>query len=106
MRLIFARIYLNLIHKIKTNMKQNIKHNHVRGGNRGRPPTKPAVLKDGFYFEVRNRATDPGTGVKIWKATLEEMIEAAEQYRKTKLVIVLGAYKNGVPVAEKKKKAA
>ena len=86
----------------------NIKGNHARGGNRGRPPTKPAVLKDGFYFEVRNRATDPGTGVKIWKATREEMLEAAEQYRKTKLVIILGPYKNGNPLSEpvKKKKAA
>ena len=86
----------------------NIKNNHSRGGNRGRPPTKPAVLKDGFYFEVRNRATDPGTGVKIWKGTLAEMLDAAEQYRKTKLVVILGAYKNGSPVADagKKKKAA
>ena len=87
---------------------KNIKHNHTRGGNRGRPPTKPAVLKDGFYFEVRNRATDPGTGVKIWKATRAEMLEAATEYRKTKLVVILGAYKNGSPVSEpeKKKKAA
>ena len=82
----------------------NIKRDHVRGGNRGRPPTKPAVLKDGFYFEVRNRATDPGTGVKIWKGTWEEMIEAAEQYRKTKLVIVLGAYKDGAPLSGKANK--
>jgi len=81
------------------------------GGNRGRPPTKPAVLKDGFYFEVRNRATDPGTGVKIWKRTKEEMLAAVEDYRKTKLVIILGAYKDGNPiipttiVAKKKRKA-
>lgn len=82
------------------------------GGNRGRPPTKPAVLKDGFYFEVRNRATDPGTGVKIWKGTYAEMITAVEEYRKTKLVIILGAYKGGNPVEpnalmnKKRKKAA
>ena len=87
----------------------NIKGNHARGGNRGRPPTRPAVLKDGFYIEVRNRATDPGTGVKICKSTYEEMLEAVSEYRKTKLVVILGAYKNGNPVnstAHKKKKAA
>lgn len=90
----------------KTMKLNNIKGH--RGGNRGRPPTKPAVLKDGFYIEVRNRATDPGTGVKIWKGTEEEMDEAAAEYRKTKLVIILGAYKNGAPVNQvlKKKKAA
>lgn len=92
-----------------------MKLNNMRGGkgkhgNRGRPPTKPVVFKDGFYFEVRNRATDPGTGVKICKATNAEMLVAAEEYRKTKLVIVLGAYKNGKPVnaimSRRKKKAA
>ena len=87
----------------------NIKGNHARGGNRGRPPTRPAVLKDGFYIEVRNRATDPGTGVKIWKGSYDEMLEAVAEYRKTKLVVILGAYKNGNPVGNtipKKKKAA
>ncbi|MBI4930737.1 MAG: hypothetical protein HY841_08245 [Bacteroidetes bacterium] len=74
-------------------------------GNRGRPPTKPAVLKDGFYFEVRNRATDPGTGVKIWKSTNAEMLDAVAEYRKTKLVVILGAYKNGKPIAQRKKAA-
>ena len=78
-----------------------MRSNNRQGGNRGRPPTKPAVLKDGFYFEVRNRATDPGSGVKLWKATKAEMLAAAEEYRKTKLVIILGAYKNGKPVKSK-----
>ena len=87
----------------------NLKGNKMQRGNRGRPPTRPAVLKDGFYFEVRNRATDPGTGIKIWKGTFAEMIEAVEEYRKTKLVIILGAYKNGNLVdttTPRKKKAA
>lgn len=70
-----------------------------QGGNRGRPPTKPAVLKDGFYFEVRNRATDPGTGIKIWKATQEDMLAAVQEYRKIKLVVILGEYRNGEPVS-------
>mgnify|MGYP001606821241 CR=1 FL=1 len=88
--------------------------NKARGGNRGRPPTKPVVFKDGFYLEVRNRATDPGTGVKICKATNEEMLAAVEEYRKSKLVIILGAYKDGkrvnaitpTPAPKKRKKAA
>ncbi len=88
----------------------NIRGNKMERGNRGRPPTKPAVLKDGYYFEVRNRATDPGTGVKIWKRTFEEMLAAVEEYRKIKLVVILGAYKNGNPVNDtaprKRKKAA
>lgn len=71
-----------------------------KGG--GRPPTKPAVLKDGFYIEVRNRGTDPGSGVKIWKATKEQMLMAVEEYRKIKLVIILGEYKDGEPVRVKK----
>ena len=88
----------------------NMKGGKRQGGNRGRPPTRPAVLKDGFYFEVRNRATDPGTGIKIWKGSLEEMLAAVEEYRKIKLVVILGAYKNGEPVSalapRKGKKAA
>ena len=87
----------------------NLKGGKMRGGNRGRPPTKPAVLKDGYYFEVRNRATDPGSGIKIWKGSYEEMITAVEEYRKTKLVVILGAYKNGTAVNStppRKKKAA
>lgn len=70
-----------------------------KGG--GRPPSRPVVFKDGFYIEVRNRGTDPGHGVKLRKATREEMLQAAEEYRKTKLVIVLGEYKDGEQVSKK-----
>jgi len=73
-----------------------------KGG--GRPPSKPVVFKDGFYIEVRNRGTDPGHGIKLRKATREEMLQAAEEYRKTKLVIILGEYKDGVQVSSKKAK--
>jgi hypothetical protein len=72
-----------------------------KGG--GRPPTKPVVFKDGFYIEVRNRGTDPGHGIKLRKATKEEMLLAAEEYRKTKLVIILGEFKNGVQLSKKLK---
>ncbi len=89
-----------------------MKLNNMKGGKhkRGRPPTKPVVFKDGFYIEVRNRATDAGSGIKIGKATEAEMLAAIEEYRKIKLVVVLGEYKNGERVngniARKRKKAA
>lgn len=71
-----------------------------KGG--GRPPSGPPVFRDGFYIEVRNRGTDPGSGVKLRKDTWEEMLAAAEEYRKTKLVIVLGEYRDGERVSGKK----
>jgi hypothetical protein len=89
-----------------------MKLNNMKGGKhkRGRPPTKPVVFKDGFYIEVRNRATDAGSGIKIGKATEAEMLVAIEEYRKIKLVVVLGEYRNGERVStmssKKKKKAA
>jgi hypothetical protein len=73
----------------------------MRGKKGGRPPSKPIVFRDGFYIEVRNRATDPGSGIKIRKETLEDMIAAVEEYRKTKLVVILGQYKNGEPYKPK-----
>jgi hypothetical protein len=84
-------------------MKKNGPMKEKKGGG-GRPPTRPPVLRDGFYIEVRNRGTDPGSGVKIWKATKEEMVQAAEEYRKTKLVIILGEYQDGEPLVPKVKK--
>ncbi len=93
-----------------------MKLNNIKGGGgkhkRGRPPTKPVVFKDGFYIEVRNRATDPGSGVKIHKATHADMLVAIEEYRKIKLVVILGEYKDGErvsnipPIGSKKKKKA
>jgi hypothetical protein len=57
----------------------------------GRPATKPARLKDGFYIEVKNA----GSGaVFIRRDTKEQMIIAAEEYRRSKNVIVLGEHKN------------
>ena len=49
-----------------------MKLNNLRGGKhkRGRPPTKPVVFKDGFYLEVRNRATDPGHRSKNMQSNL------------------------------------
>ena len=76
----------------------------MRGKKSGRPPTRPVVFRDGFYIVVRNRATDPGSGVKIRKETKEEMIDAVRQYSKSKIVVVLGEYKNGKPVLPGKAK--
>ena len=61
------------------------------------------LFKDGFYIEVRNRGTDPGHGIKLRKPTREEMLQAAEEYRKTKLVVILGEYKDGEQVNKKEK---
>jgi hypothetical protein len=70
-----------------------------KGG--GRPPSGPPVFRDGFYIEVRNRGTDPGSGIKVRKETKDEMIAAAEEYKKSKLVVILGEYKDGEPVKKK-----
>ncbi|MBN9295038.1 MAG: hypothetical protein J0G96_13760 [Flavobacteriia bacterium] len=57
----------------------------------GRPATRPARLRDGFYIEVRN----PGqTGIRLRRDTKEQMMMAAEEYAKTKEVIILGEVKN------------
>lgn len=59
----------------------------------GRPPTRPAKLKDGFYIEVRNEGSK-ANGIKIRRDTKEEMLMAIEDYERIKDVIVLGELKN------------
>ena len=57
----------------------------------GRPATKPTRLRDGFYIEVKNS----GTGsIILRRDTREQMLTAAEDYRKSKQVTVLGELKN------------
>ena len=57
----------------------------------GRPATKPAKLRDGFYIEVKNS----GAGaVFVRRDTREQMLVAAEEYKRTKQVNVLGEIKN------------
>lgn len=57
----------------------------------GRPPTKPARLKNGFYIEVKNQ----GSGaIIIRRDTKEQMLLAAEEYSRTKQVTVLGEMKD------------
>lgn len=59
----------------------------------GRPPTKPAKLKDGFYIEVRNEGSR-SNGIKIRRDTKEEMLLAVESYNRIKDVNILGELKN------------
>lgn len=67
----------------------------------GRPPTKPARLKDGFYIEVKSQ----GSGaIMIRRDTREQMILAAEDYSRTKNVTILGEMKNDKWVDNVKKK--
>jgi hypothetical protein len=57
----------------------------------GRPATKPAKLRDGFYIQVKNQG---GTGVLVRRDTKEQMMLAAEDYSRTKRVNVLGEMRN------------
>lgn len=57
----------------------------------GRPPTKPARLRDGFYIEVKNSGSG---GVRIRRDTKEQMLIAAEDYGKNKQVVILGEMRN------------
>jgi len=69
----------------------------------GRPATKPARLKDGFYIEIKNQGSG---GILIRRDTKEQMLLAAEDYSRMKDVVVLGEMKNDkwVDKAKDKKK--
>lgn len=69
----------------------------------GRPPTRPAKLKDGFYIEVRNEGSK-ANGIKIRRDTKEEMLMAIEDYNRIKDVTVLGELKNDKWVNKKEAK--
>ncbi|MCK5814641.1 MAG: hypothetical protein KAH07_01730 [Flavobacteriaceae bacterium] len=58
----------------------------------GRPPTRPAKLRDGFYIEVRNKGAK--SGIKIRRDNKLEMMDAVDEYRKIKEIIILGECKN------------
>jgi hypothetical protein len=63
----------------------------------GRPPTKPARLRDGFYIEVKN----PGSsGVLVRRDTKEQMLMAAEDYSRVKVVNILGEMRSDKWVKE------
>ncbi len=66
----------------------------------GRPPTRPAKLKDGFYIEVHNKWSN--SGIKIRRETKEEMLSAAKGFARTKDVVILGEMKKGKWLSEKR----
>ena len=65
----------------------------------GRPATKPAKLRDGFYIEVKNAGTG---GVLVRRDTREQMIMAAEDYSRVKVVNILGEMRSDKWIKEKK----
>jgi len=58
----------------------------------GRPATRPAKLRDGFYIEVRNKGAK--SGIKIRRDNRADMLEAVKEYRKIKEITILGESKN------------
>ena len=60
----------------------------MRQSQKGRPPTKPVELKEGFYIELRTKASN--TPVKIRRETRSEIDLAIRQYEKSKIVTYLG----------------
>jgi len=64
----------------------------------GRPATRPARLRDGFYIEVRN----PGqSGIRLRRDTKEQMMMAAKEYSKSKEVVILGEVRDDKFLNEK-----
>jgi len=53
----------------------------------GRPPTRPARLKNGFYIEVKSQGS---SSILIRRDTREQMLIAAEDYARTKNVTIKG----------------
>lgn len=60
---------------------------------KGRPATKPAELKEGFYLELRTKGSN--SLVKIRRENMAEVELAIEQYGKSKMVTYLGQVKGG-----------
>ncbi|MEI8117466.1 MAG: hypothetical protein WCH03_07995 [Flavobacteriia bacterium] len=64
----------------------------------GRPPTKPARLRNGFYIEVKSQGS---SAILIRRDTKEQMLIAAEDYKRTKDVNIKGEMLNDKWVVEK-----
>lgn len=63
----------------------------------GRPPTRPARLKNGFYIEVKSQGT---SAILIRRDTREQMVIAAEDYARSKNVTIKGEMFNDKWIAE------
>ncbi|MDP4798226.1 MAG: hypothetical protein RI922_2694 [Bacteroidota bacterium] len=57
----------------------------------GRPATKPARLRNGFYIEVK---TQGSSAILVRRDTKEQMLLAAEDYARTKFVTIRGEMRN------------
>jgi hypothetical protein len=64
----------------------------------GRPPTKPARLRNGFFIEVKSQGS---SAILIRRDTKEQMLIAAEDYKRTKDVNIKGEMLNDKWVVEK-----
>ena len=58
----------------------------------GRPATRQAKLRDGFYIEVRNKGAK--SGIKIRRDDRSAMLDAVTEYRRIKEITILGESKN------------
>lgn len=63
----------------------------------GRPATRPARLRDGFYIEVKSQGS---SAILVRRDTREQMMIAAEDYSRTKEVTIKGEMKNDKWVQE------
>lgn len=66
--------------------------------SRGRPGVSQLQLKNGFYIEVCNKGIK--RGMKIRSESQKAMENAANLYAGYKEVIILGEYRNGIPLVE------
>lgn len=69
----------------------------------GRPATRPAKLRDGFYIEVRNKGAK--SGIKIRRDDRVAMLDAVSEYRRIKEITILGESKNDKWVEKRPKQA-
>jgi len=60
---------------------------------KGRPATKPAELRDGYYLELKTKGSNQR--VKIRRDTMVEIEFAITQYERNKMVTYLGEVKDG-----------
>ena len=60
---------------------------------KGRPSTKPVVLKEGYYIELRTKGSS--SPIKIRRDNMAQIEMATKQYEKSKIVTYLGQVKAG-----------
>ncbi|MCF8415296.1 MAG: hypothetical protein K9G40_03560 [Crocinitomicaceae bacterium] len=63
----------------------------------GRPATRPTRLRNGFYIEIKSPG---GSAMLLRRDTREQMILAAEDYARTKMVTIKGEMKDDKWIAE------